>query len=64
MQIPAGPLAYQSRHKPVPLTEHEEAALVFAACGITGYALADLTYAQAGGGNIMGGLIARTIASG
>jgi len=64
MQIPAGPLAFQSRHKPVPLTEHEEAALVFAACGITGHALADLTYAQAGGGNIMGGLIARTIASG
>jgi hypothetical protein len=64
MQIPAGPLAYQSRHKPVPLTEHEEAALVFAACGITGHALADLAYAQAGGGNIMGGLIARTIASG
>jgi hypothetical protein len=64
MQIPAGPLAYQSRHKPVPLTEHEEAALVFAACGITGHALADLTYAQAGGGNIMGGLIARTMASG
>ena len=36
MKIPAGPLAYKSRHQPVPLTEAEESALVFAACGITG----------------------------
>ena len=27
MRIPSGPLAYQSRHKPVPLSEDEEAAL-------------------------------------
>jgi hypothetical protein len=64
MKIPAGPLAYQSRHEPVPLTENDEAALVFAACGITGHALADLCYAPGGGGNIMAGLVARTIASG
>jgi hypothetical protein len=64
MQIPGGPLAYRSRHRPAPLTEEEEAALVFAACGITGHALADLCYAADGGGNIMAGLIARTIASG
>ncbi len=64
MKIPAGPLAYESRRAPVPLTEAEESALVFAACGLTGHALADLTYAQGGGGNIMGGLWARTIASG
>lgn len=64
MKIPAGPLAYESRHAPVPLTEDEEAALVFAACGITGHALADLAYAQGEGGNIMAGLVARTIASG
>src|ERR1051325_6449864 len=64
MRIPAGPLAYESRHKPVPLTEGEEAALVFAACGITGHALADLAYAKGEGGNIMAGLVARTIASG
>jgi len=64
MKIPGGPLAYQSRHQPKPLTEAEEAALVFAACGITGYALADLSYAQGSGGNIMAGLVARTIASG
>ena len=64
MKIPAGPLAYASRHRPVPLTEAEEAALVFAAGGITGHALADLAYAPGEGGNIMAGLVARTIASG
>jgi len=64
MKIPGGPLAYQSRHQPVPLSEAEEAALVFAACGVTGHALADLCYARGEGGNIMAGLIARTVASG
>ena len=64
MKIPGGPLAYGSRHQPRPLTEDEEAALVFAACGITGHALADLCYAKDGGGGIMAGLVARTIASG
>jgi hypothetical protein len=64
MKIPAGPLAYESKHKPRPLTEDEEAALVFAACGITEHALADLCYAKGGGGGIMAGLVARTIASG
>jgi hypothetical protein len=62
--MPSGPLAYQSRHKPVPLSEAEEAALVFAGCGITGHALADLCYAKDGGGSIMSGFVARTIASG
>src|SRR5260370_34256897 len=61
MKIPAGPLAYQSRHQPSPLTEGEEAALVFAACGVTGHALADLCYAKDGGGSLMGGVVARTI---
>jgi hypothetical protein len=46
------------------LSEEEEAALVFAACGITGHALADLCYNREGGGNIMGGLAGRTVASG
>ncbi len=64
MKIPDGPLAYASRHPVSPLSEAEEAALVFAACGITGHALADLAYAKGGGGNIMAGLVARTIASG
>lgn len=64
MRIPSGPLAYESRHQPVPLTEDEESALVFAACGITGHALADLAYSKEDGGNIMAGLLGRTIASG
>src|SRR5262249_30880992 len=64
MKIPGGPLAFQSRHRPAPLSEDEEAALVFGACGVTGHALADLCYAPGGGGYIMGGLVARTIASG
>jgi hypothetical protein len=64
MKIPGGPLAFQSRHRPEPLSEAEEAALVFAACGITDHALADLAYAPADGGNIMAGLVGRTIASG
>ncbi|MEW6157795.1 MAG: hypothetical protein AB1813_10205 [Verrucomicrobiota bacterium] len=64
MEIPAGPLAYRSRFEPVPLTEAEEAALTFAACGITGYALADLAFERGQGGNIMAGLIGRTMASG
>ncbi len=64
MKIPSGPLAYQSRHQPVPLTEDEEAALVYAAGGMTGHALADLAYGANDGGNIMAGLAGRTIASG
>lgn len=64
MKIPAGPLAYQSRHKPRPLSEDEEAAMVFAACGVTGHALADLCYSKEGGGGIMAGLVARTVSSG
>jgi hypothetical protein len=64
MKIPGGPLAFESRHKPRSLTEDEEAALVFAASGITGHALADLSYGADGGGSIMGGLVARTVASG
>lgn len=64
MKIPSGPLAFTSRRAPVPLTEDEEAALVFAASGITGHALADLAYGASDGGNIMAGLLARTIASG
>src|SRR6266568_5180921 len=64
MKMPGGPLAFQSRHPSAPLSEAEEAALAFAACGVTGHALADLCYAKGEGGNIMGGLVARTIASG
>jgi len=64
MKIPGGSLAFESRHASRAITEEEEAALVFAACGITGHALADLCYTKDGGGNIMAGLVGRTIASG
>jgi hypothetical protein len=63
MTMPAGPLAYTSQSSGRPLSEQEEALLVFAACGLTGYALADLVYAS-GQGDIMTHLAARTIASG
>jgi hypothetical protein len=64
MEIPSGPLAYRSRLATQPLTEDEEARLVFAATGITGPVLADLAFGATDGGNIMGGLVGRTIASG
>jgi hypothetical protein len=64
MKMPAGPLAYTSRYQPRPLAEAEEALLAFAAAGVTGYALADLCYACGEGGNIMNGLVGRTVGSG
>jgi hypothetical protein len=63
MSIPAGPFQYTSPHKPVPLTEDEEAALAFAACGVTGYALADLSYGTGQGGSMLAGRLGRTVAS-
>jgi hypothetical protein len=63
MSIPAGPFQYTSQHQPVPLTEDEEAALAFAACGITGYALADLSYGPREGGSMLVGRLGRTVAS-
>jgi hypothetical protein len=63
MKIPDGPFAYESRHEPLPLTEAEEAALAFAACGVTGYALADLSYGRGEGGGMLAGLLGRTVAS-
>ena len=63
MVIPTGPFQYSSAHKPVPLTEDEEAALAFAACGVTGYALADLSYGAGQGGSMLVGRLGRTIAS-
>jgi hypothetical protein len=64
MKMTSGPLVFQSRHNPLPLTEEEEAFLVFAACGITGYALLDLPFAPDQGGAIVARSIGRTIASG
>lgn len=62
MKLEGGPLSYASAKPPEPLTLEEEAALAFAACGITGYALADLPYDV--GGNIMTHFFGRTAASG
>ena len=63
MSINSGPFAYTSQHPPLPLDDAEEAALAFAACGVTGYALADLAYGQGDGGNMLAGLLGRTVAS-
>jgi hypothetical protein len=69
MRLDGGPLAYQSVQSPQPLSIGEEAALAFAACGVTGYALAELPYQTgkppgSGEGNIMVNFIGRTVASG
>ena len=64
MKIPAGPLAYSSRHPAQPLSVAEESALAFAAAGITGHALADLCFAPGQGGNIMNGFVGRAAGSG
>jgi hypothetical protein len=37
MEIPSGPLAFRSRHAPVPLSELEQAILIAAATGVTGW---------------------------
>jgi len=63
MTIPAGPFQYTSPHAAVPLTDDEEAALAFAACGVTGYALADLSYGASEGGSMLAGRLGRTVAS-
>ena len=63
MKIPAGPLQFTSRQAPIPLSEDEEAALAFAACGVTGHALADLSYGSSEGGSMLASRLARTIAS-
>lgn len=68
MELDGGPLAYQSRQRPVPLTTQEEAVLAFAAAGPTGHALGDLPYQpgkapESGSGNMMFSLLGRTVAS-
>ncbi|HEY1232041.1 MAG TPA: hypothetical protein VGH22_01545 [Candidatus Binatia bacterium] len=64
MKMPSGPLAYQSRHPPLALTEEEEACLTFAASGITGFALLDLPFSKEQGGAIVARSLGRTFASG
>jgi hypothetical protein len=68
MRLNGGPLAYASTLPPKPLSIEEEAALGFAACGLTGYALAELPYQtgtvpEAAGGNIMKQFLGRTAPS-
>jgi hypothetical protein len=69
MRLPGGPLAYAGTHPVQPLSLAEEAALAFAACGITGHVLADLPFEggdepEAGGGKVMTHLVGRTVPSG
>lgn len=69
LRLNGGPLAYTSSQAPHPLSQAEEAALAFAACGITGPVVADLPYQtgdvpDASSGNIMSHLVGRTVASG
>lgn len=68
-RLNGGPLSFASQRPVSPLTLDEQAALAFAACGITGPVLADLPYQtgdqpEAGGGNIMSHFVGRTVASG
>ncbi|NND48980.1 MAG: hypothetical protein HKN60_01875, partial [Rhizobiales bacterium] len=61
-------LGYQSKSPPHPLSETEEALLVFAAAGINGFCLSELPMdgggePESGGGNVMAALTGRTIAS-
>lgn len=69
LQLDNLPLGYKSSYKPQPLSREEEAALAFAACGITGPTLAELPYVpgelpESAGGNILTHFIGRTIPSG
>jgi hypothetical protein len=68
MSLNGGPLAYESPARPEPLSLQQEAALAFAACGITGSITADLPYEsgkvpEAGTGNVITHLVGRTVGS-
>ena len=65
-RMDAEPLRYESKHEPVPLSLEEEAAIVFAGTGVTGFALGDLSFGEdrsIGGGELLINQLARTIAS-
>src|SRR5262245_48214892 len=69
MNMTAAPLAFRSASEPLPLAAAEEAALAFAACGVTGHALAELPYTNSGddalgGGNVITHFVARSVPSG
>ena len=44
MTLPSGPLAYASRHEPVPLSREEERYLIYAAVGQSGRNLGDMQF--------------------
>jgi hypothetical protein len=66
-QIPGGPTRYRSKHAPLPLDELEEALLVQAATGLSGFNLSDLPFCDErgrdAGGNTMIQFSGRTWAS-
>jgi hypothetical protein len=61
LNVESGPFSNESQHEP--LTKTEEAALAFAACGVTGYALAGLSYGRGQGGGMLAGLPGPAVAS-
>jgi hypothetical protein len=63
MTMEDGPLKFESKAVPHKLAEEELAALAFAACGVTGYALGDLVYDAGKGGTMMGSFLGRTVGS-
>ncbi len=46
MELPAGPLHYKSQRLPIPLSNEEEQALIFAAVGQTGMNLGDMQFVR------------------
>ncbi|MEO5954495.1 MAG: hypothetical protein ABIR36_02225, partial [Nitrospiraceae bacterium] len=50
MEIPEGPLRFQSQLPPIPLSKEELHYLLFAGVGQTGMHLADMQYAPRRGG--------------
>ncbi len=67
-ELDGGPLTYKSDHAAVPLSAEEEAIIVFAAAGFTGYSLGEAPYApgrepESSNGNIMVSPLGRTIAT-
>ncbi|MFZ4825915.1 MAG: hypothetical protein ACOYLB_01030 [Phototrophicaceae bacterium] len=63
MSIPEGGLQYTSQITPQPLSEEEEAILAFAAVGMTGHALADLSFGKGQGGSMLATFYGRTASS-
>ena len=58
----AGPFRYRGRSRRAAFGGRDRRARL-AACGVTGYALADLVYESGEGGTMMGGFLGRTVGS-